>query len=408
MPQYARSLFDDEPDGSIMLEDLFNQGQVALRRGRVFDMCPDTVDTKGLLADFRIEGMLVGVAVGDALGHCTEWQFSPESRHEKYGTIADHLTVPGIRSGRISDDTQMTYWTLDRILHRGWFDFEDVVGCFVDRHDDIVGMGRNTSASLTRHQRRMRTGLPLVHECVGDPAEEGRGNGALMRFSPIVLPWLKTPSKQLWADAVLSSLATHGNTVTLSSVVAMTHLLWKVLAMPQHETPSPMWWIDEYLRIAGDLETNPLPDPLNTDPVPLWYDGFRGTLCDFIDQRVRKAFVDGVPLRDACSLDGFGSRADSLQTVPAVLYTMMCHADSFESAIITAVNDTKDNDTIAAIVGAFVGAIHGLSSIRQRWIHGIRSYSLKIPGRTSQSDRDVVMRMATEAALHFCGHASVP
>jgi ADP-ribosyl-[dinitrogen reductase] hydrolase len=37
----------------------------------------------------------------------------------------------------------------------------------------------------------------------------------------------------------------------------------------------------------------------------------------------------------------------------------MRHADDPEEAILRAVSDTKDNDTIGAIVGAAVGALHG-------------------------------------------------
>ncbi len=40
-------------------------------------------------------------------------------------------------------------------------------------------------------------------------------------------------------------------------------------------------------------------------------------------------------------------------------------------AIIRAVNDTWDNDTTAAIVGAAVGALHGRSALPQRWIDGL-------------------------------------
>ena len=37
-----------------------------------------------------------------------------------------------------------------------------------------------------------------------------------------------------------------------------------------------------------------------------------------------------------------------------------------EEAIVRAVNDTRDNDTIAAIVGAAVGALHGKSALPDR------------------------------------------
>jgi len=42
----------------------------------------------------------------------------------------------------------------------------------------------------------------------------------------------------------------------------------------------------------------------------------------------------------------------------------MCHARDPEEAIVRAVNDTKDNDTIAAIAGAGVGVLHGRNRIR--------------------------------------------
>jgi ADP-ribosylglycohydrolase len=52
-----------------------------------------------------------------------------------------------------------------------------------------------------------------------------------------------------------------------------------------------------------------------------------------------------------------------LETVSTVLHILMRHAGDPEEAIIRAVNDTKDNDTIAAIVGAAVGALHGLRAV---------------------------------------------
>lgn len=404
MNDSQKFLFDEFFDSLSLLEELFASNQISLRRGRIFDSLPGLIDVDSLARKGRVEGMLMGVAVGDALGHSTEWKFDPTSRHEKYGTIVDHLTTHDARAGRISDDSQMTFWTLERILARGKFEFEDLVRCFVDRQNSIVGLGQNTAASLSRHRRRRDAETLSIAQCVGDPQNEGRGNGALMRFSPIVLPHLFAPSTQLWPDAVMSAFATHGNPVALSSILAMTHLLWQMLARPTGDSPSATWWIDEYLRVGGDLEVGPLPYPLNTDPIPKWFDGFRGTLCDFIDIKVRRAFRDGVPLRDACSLAGFGSRADCIQTVPAVLFVLMCHADSFESSIVAAVNDTKDNDTIAAIVGALVGALHGQRSIRRRWIAGIKSYSLKITGRESMSDREVMESMSEQAA-HWIRHS---
>lgn len=53
------------------------------------------------------------------------------------------------------------------------------------------------------------------------------------------------------------------------------------------------------------------------------------------------------------------------------IYILACFAEDPELAIIRAVNDTKDNDTIASIVGAVVGALHGKSAFPKRWLEGL-------------------------------------
>jgi hypothetical protein len=44
-------------------------------------------------------------------------------------------------------------------------------------------------------------------------------------------------------------------------------------------------------------------------------------------------------------------------------------------------SDTKDNDTIAAIVGAAVGALHGRSALPERWIAGLTGRTSNESGR---------------------------
>jgi ADP-ribosylglycohydrolase len=43
------------------------------------------------------------------------------------------------------------------------------------------------------------------------------------------------------------------------------------------------------------------------------------------------------------------------------------YGDDPEEAMIRAVNDTRDNDTVGAIVGAAVGALHGEKALPMRW-----------------------------------------
>ena len=51
----------------------------------------------------------------------------------------------------------------------------------------------------------------------------------------------------------------------------------------------------------------------------------------------------------AAACDSWYSGAYLLETVPSVLYILERHGHDPEEAIVRAVNDTKDNDTVAAI-----------------------------------------------------------
>ena len=95
---------------------------------------------------------------------------------------------------------------------------------------------------------------------------------------------------------------------------------------------------------------------------------------------------------EACTW--WGSGAYLFETVPSVLYILASHADNAEEAIVRAVNDTRDNDTIASIVGAAVGALHGLKGIPDRWIDGLT-------GRIRGNDDGEVFKLILKAKQAF-------
>jgi ADP-ribosylglycohydrolase len=92
--------------------------------------------------------------------------------------------------------------------------------------------------------------------------------------------------------------------------------------------------------------------------------------------------------REAC--DAWYSGAYLLETVPSVLWILANYAHDPEEAIVRAVNDTKDNDTVAAIIGAAVGALHGRQALPGRWQMGLL-------GRTTANDDGKVFRLIESA-----------
>jgi ADP-ribosylglycohydrolase len=75
----------------------------------------------------------------------------------------------------------------------------------------------------------------------------------------------------------------------------------------------------------------------------------------------------------------------------------MRHGDDPEEALVRAVNDTKDNDTIAAIVGAAVGALHGQARIPSRWLGDLS-------GRTAEHDDGQIWDLLREARRLWWEH----
>jgi ADP-ribosylglycohydrolase len=127
--------------------------------------------------------------------------------------------------------------------------------------------------------------------------------------------------------------------------------------------------------------------------------GLPGAELAICDTYVRDAYRQGCSVRDAC--DAWYSGAYLLETVPSVLYILMRHGDDLEDAIVHAINDTVDNDTIEAIVGAAVGALHGEVAIPQRWL-------AKLSGRTTEQVEGKIWALLDQARCMWWTSGQLP
>jgi ADP-ribosylglycohydrolase len=59
-------------------------------------------------------------------------------------------------------------------------------------------------------------------------------------------------------------------------------------------------------------------------------------------------------------------------TLKHVIYWLL-HTDSFEEAVLSAVNEGGDTDTIAALVGAIAGIHYGMENIPEKWIDKLKA-----------------------------------
>jgi ADP-ribosylglycohydrolase len=276
--------------------------------------------------------MLLGVAIGDALGNRTE-SMLPHEREAQYGRITGYLPsryANGQPAGTPSDDTQLTFRAIEQLLADGALDPDELA--FRIANDRIFGIGRATRQFCDT----LRTGVPWQ-----EATQASAGNGALIRIAPTLLPHLREGGAGLWADAALSTAVTH-------------------------ETRVP------------------------SGPLHQW----RGSLGELLDSEVRPAVARGQSVREAGNR--WHSGAYLMETVPCVMHIVaQCGHDPRE-AMLVAVNDTRDNDTIAAIVGGAMGAAHGTAWIPTEWRE-------QLLGRVNGDDDGKVFTLIDEAVAKFVG-----
>jgi ADP-ribosylglycohydrolase len=358
-------------------EQIFNQlirdNAIRIQRGAIFDT---RVPPKPADFDFdKVEGMLLGVAIGDALGITTEGML-PSSRRDHFGEIRDYIPnryVDEVR-GFPSDDTQLTFWTLEQMIADGGFVPDHVASRFL--RDRIFGLGATVRGFLQNY----RSGRPWYRS---GPASAG--NGALIRISPVLIPHLKNGGTDLWVDTALCAMMTHNDSCSISACVSFVAMLWDLLDMTA--PPETQWWLERYVAVARDLEDGTAYRPRGGQ-----FREYKGPAWQFVQEKVSWAISQDLPVVDACN--AWYSGAYLLETLPSVIYILMRYGHDPEEAIVRAVNDTKDSDTIAAVVGAAVGALHGRKALPKRWIDNLS-------GRTTDSDDGRIFELIEEAGNTF-------
>jgi ADP-ribosyl-[dinitrogen reductase] hydrolase len=200
-----------------LLDSLFENRKINLRRSGLFDIPPDPMPNG---FDFgKVEGMMLGLAIGDSLGRGTEGML-PADRKSACGEIHDYLPnrhAEGKTVGLPSDDTQLAFWTLEQMIEDKGFNPERVARRFC--RDRVFGIGRTVREFVWN----FKSGKPW-HEC----GPKSAGNGALMRIAPMVIPHLKSATTDLWVDTALCAMLTHNDSGSTASCISFINMLWQL------------------------------------------------------------------------------------------------------------------------------------------------------------------------------------
>ena len=286
----------------------------------------------------RANGVLLGLACGDALGRPVEFK-PPHRIAEEHGRVTEMLANGTHRqpAGTITDDTELALRNARSLDKEGKFEPPAVVDGFVEWYDsDPFDIGGLTAATL----RRLASGGDWseigIEEWKHLPEGRNAGNGSVMRYAPYGVVFHSNMDDLVTASRV-SSAITHADPRCQWSCVVLN------------------------VTIAGLLSGDD--DPLGT-ALDLAEDGpaeVQEVVASI--QKVLSGDIDP----DTVDLKNSGYVVTTLQ---AGLYHGLA-AETAEEAIIDAVMMGGDTDTIAAVAGAVAGARFGREALPDRWLNEI-------------------------------------
>jgi hypothetical protein len=167
---------------SSLLRRLVESRHLALAPDALPRLAETAAPTAHLSPD-RVRDMLLGLAIGDALGNTSEG-LHPAERRQRFGRIAHYRPNAHAANeplGCPSDDTRLAARTLEHLLRHDGLHPASLSHTFAARR--IYGIGRATS----KFQDARRRGVPWTR--AGQPAA---GNGVLMRIAAALPPHLRT------------------------------------------------------------------------------------------------------------------------------------------------------------------------------------------------------------------------
>ena len=279
----------------------------------------------------KVRGTLFGVAVGDALGAPNEGEPRGKLRERRLERLAPHNGLP---AGAVTDDTQLTLALMESLLARGTLDPEDLVRRFVALAPSLVAAGWATRQALERLARGAAWWLA---------GSASAGNGAAMRVAPVGL-LLEGPDVQRRA-ALLQAIVTHRDRTAAAAAVANA-------------------------LIVGWLARGGPPSVAMLDWAANALEGFEVPLAGRSPRK--QASTVAARLREVAAFDGeldealerFGTGAFVLESLPSALFIFMRYADEPERALLEAAHAGGDTDTIASLVGGWLGAYLGDRGLR--------------------------------------------
>lgn len=317
----------------------------------------------------RIRGAMIGGACGDALGYPVEFIKTYQGIIEQYGEKGiTHMVKPWAKYGEqyekalILDDTQMTLFTANGLLNAKRKKTEQryaICEAYIEWYLTQIGKWSNRYkdcwiAFLPEMNKKRGPG----HTCMSslytiyrghEPYNDSKGCGGVMRISPIPLHALAMGGISIEdADRLAGDSAeiTHKNPPGFIPAALAAHIIY---LLAEDERPTRLTL--ENATHEGMEMTKRIYAKYPSDVT------YMGELCE------KTVTLSKNYRPDLENIESIGQGWSGDEALAIALYCALKHFDSFEDALIAAVNHGGDSDSTGAVTGNILGAAIGYEAI---------------------------------------------
>lgn len=322
----------------------------------------------------HFHGTILGGAVGDALGAPVEF-LTIKQIYDQFGPkgIQSYDIAFG-RRGAITDDTQMTLFTAEGLVHAACSQHttgssnpvESVYQAYLrwlytQQHHSLPPESTSVSPESFRGEylegwlvyeqglySKRAPGMTCLSalrsgKCgtTASPINNSKGCGGVMRVAPVGLLCGDENAFQLGCDL---AAITHGHPSGYLAAGCLSQVIRDLILGTSLETA-----VETTLQILREQEHH-----------KECYTRL-SQACEFAKS--------GLPSVEVISQLGAGWVGEEALAIS--VYCALVHQDDFRSGVLLAVNHSGDSDSTGAITGNILGAFLGVSSIPQAWLEDL-------------------------------------
>lgn len=306
----------------------------------------------------KIRGCLLGGAVGDALGYQIE--FKRNIRDKEVTRYKD--------KGIISDDTQMTLFTANALL---WRATRLNLKGIAMKYDDAIYLGYLDWLN-TQNNKKSENSISWIKEvselnvlrapgktCVDalssgkkgtieKPINDSKGCGSVMRVAPIGL-YIKDPDTAGEIGAKAGAI-THGHPLGFIPCFTLSVMINLIVYGKKSIDDALNCSMKKTIRKYGIFNKN----------------------VRIFNNLIKKAIkLSKSALSDIEAIKQLGEGWVAEEAFAIAIYSCLKYSNSFENAIICAINHDGDSDSTGSIAGNIIGSYLGEQSIPEYYLENL-------------------------------------